>query len=242
MAQQRRTPVVDPRVAERRRSLYIKIAAAVVLIAVAVGIGTWAVLSNKSSTGGSAAVSVATDNAYRITTAPAGSDPVKLTIIEDFQCPACRQFEQQFGPVIAELRQNPKVAVDYMPIAFLDRMSTTDYSSRSANASACVAESTAKNGDWTTWLKFHDSLYANQPEEGGAGLSDDELNNLAKQAGAQNIKQCITDRQFGGFVEETTKKANATGTPTVRINGQDVQLSTPEALRDAVLNAVPNPQ
>lgn len=242
MAEQRRKPIVDPREAERRRSLYLKIGAAVLLIAIAVGIGTWAVLSNKSSTGDSTAPSVATDSAYRITTAPAGTTPVNVTLIEDFQCPACRQFEEQFGPVIAELRQNPKVAVNYMPIAFLDRMSSTNYSSRSANAAACVAESTAKNGDWTTWLKFHDLLYANQPEEGGAGLTDDQLNQFANQSGAQNIKQCISDQQFGGFVADATKKANITSTPTVRINGQDVELTTPEALRDAVLKAVPNPQ
>ena len=239
MAQNSKKVIVDPRQAEKRRSTLLKIGAAVVLIAIAVGIGLWAVLSNESSTGSSSDVTVATDdNAFRITTAPAGSTPpAVLTIAEDFQCPACRQLEEQFGPVLEELRNNPQVAVDYMPIAILDRMSTTDYSTRAANASACVAESTATNGDFTTWLQFHNTLYAQQPSEGGAGLSDDQLNNLATQAGANNVRQCIDDQQFADWVADTTQQAAVTATPTVRLNGEDVQLSTPEALRDAVLAA-----
>ncbi|MEE4021526.1 thioredoxin domain-containing protein [Gordonia sp. PKS22-38] len=239
MAQNSKKVIVDPRKAEKRRSMLIRIGAAVVLIAIAVGIGLWAVMSNESSTGSASEVTVATDdNAYRVTGAPAGSTPpAVVTVIEDFQCPACAQFEQQFGPVLAELRENPNVAVDYMPIAILDRMSSTDYSTRAANASACVAESTAQNGDFTTWLQFHDQLYAQQPSEGGAGLSDDQLNNIATEAGASNVRQCIDDRQFEDWVADTTQSAGATSTPTVRINGEDVQLSTPEALREAVLAA-----
>ncbi|MXP20470.1 thioredoxin domain-containing protein [Gordonia sp. HNM0687] len=238
MAQNSKKVIVDPRKAEKRRSMLLKIGAAVVLIAIAVGIGLWAVLSNESSTGSASEVTVATDNAFRVTTAPAGSTPpAVLTVIEDFQCPACRQFEEQFGPVLEELRNNPQVAVDYMPISILDRMSTTDYSTRAANASACVAESTATDGDFSTWLQFHNMLYAQQPAEGGAGLSDDQLNNLATQSGASNVRQCIDDQQFADWVADTTQAAAATGTPTVRLNGEDVALSTPEALREAVLAA-----
>ncbi|MFW0783980.1 thioredoxin domain-containing protein [Gordonia sp. CPCC 206044] len=225
--------------AERRRSLFIKIGAAVVLIAVALGLGLWAILSNESSTGDAAQVTVATDtNAYRVTNAAAGSTPpAVLTIVEDFQCPACKQFETQFGPVLSELRNNPAVALDYTPIAILDRMSTTEYSSRAANASACVAQSTAGGGDFSTWLAFHNALYAQQPEEGGAGLADAQLNSIANEAGAQNVRQCIDDRQFGDWVTETTQKTAASQTPTVKLNGQELQLTTPDALRDAVLQA-----
>ncbi|MDL9948566.1 thioredoxin domain-containing protein [Gordonia sp. ABSL11-1] len=238
MAKNGRTPIVDPREAEKRRSLLIKIGAAVVLIALAVGIGVWVVQSNKSATGSSADVTVATDNAYRITAAPQGTEPpVTVNIVEDFQCPACRQFEEQFSDVLGQLRANPKVAVDYQPIAFLDRMSSTEYSTRSANASACVAQATAGGGNFDTWLKFHNLLYANQPEEGGAGLTDGQLNDYANQAGAPNVRQCIEDRQYADFVQETTQKAQQAGvtaTPTVSINGKPVQLSTPEALLQAV--------
>ncbi|AZG45300.1 DsbA family protein [Gordonia insulae] len=244
MAKKQGTPIVDPREAEKRRSLLIKIGAAVVLIALAVGVGVWVVQSNKSATGSSAQVTVATDNAYRITAAPDGTEPpVTVTVVEDFQCPACRAFESSFGDALGQLRANPKVAVDYQPIAFLDKMSSTEYSTRSANASACVAQATAGDGNFDVWLKFHNLLYANQPEEGGAGLTDDQLNDYATQAGAPNVRQCIDDRQFGDFVQDTTQQAQQSGvtaTPTVKINGEPHQLTTPDALLQAVEQAAQN--
>lgn len=243
MSQSSRKPIVDPRQAERRRSILIRVGAVVVLIAVAVAVGLWAVMSNESDTGSGSQVSVATDTgAFRVTKAPAGTQPkAVLTVIEDFQCPACRQFEESFGATVAELRENPQVAVDYHPIAILDRSSSTQYSTRSANASACVAESTAGGGDFGVWQKFHDLLYQRQPEEGGAGLPDSELNSIAKEAGASNVNSCITDGQFKDWVTQQTQDVTQTGvnsTPTVRLNGQDLQLTTPEDLKARVEQAL----
>ncbi|MGV9712949.1 thioredoxin domain-containing protein [Gordonia sp. NPDC003424] len=243
MAEKRRTPVVDPRQAEKRRSFWMKIGAAVVLVLLIAGLGVWLVSSNKSTDVSGDTVTVATDNAFRITTAPKGTTPpVVVTLVEDFQCPACRAFESQFADAIAEVRANPKVAVDYQPIAFLDKMSTTNYSSRSANASACVAQATAGDGNFDTWLKFHNNLYAQQPAEGSAGLTDDQLNSIAQQSGAPNLSKCITDDQFGGWVKQTTQQALGSGvdsTPTVKINGEKYELTTPDAFVAAV-NAAAN--
>ncbi|EGD53393.1 DsbA family protein [Gordonia neofelifaecis] len=228
MAQKSRT-VVDPRQAERRRSLMYKIGAAVVLIIIAVGVTFWAINHNKdsaSTTGGSATPTVMRpDGSIRITSAPAGTEPkAVVTLVEDFQCPACKAFEASFGSTITELEKNPQVAIDYHPIAFLNRMSTTNYSSRAMNASTCVAESTAKNGDWSIWLKFHNLLFTNQPEEGGSGLPDSELISLARQAGAEGITDCINDNQFGQWVTKQTSDMTGNpefqGTPWVRVNGQ----------------------
>ncbi|NDK90679.1 thioredoxin domain-containing protein [Gordonia desulfuricans] len=238
MANKPRKPVVDPRAAERRRSLFMKIGTVVAVVVIAVVVFVAIVLTNKSSTGDATAPSVATGDAFRITAAPAGTTPaVTVTILEDFQCPACKQFEQLYGDALAQLRTNPKVAVDYRPIAILDRMSTTDYSTRAANASACVAESTKGANNFEVWLKFHNLLYLNQPTEGGAGLTDSQLTTYANQAGAQNISDCVNDGQFKSWVADQTKSADVTATPTVRINGKDVELSTPDALLAAVNEA-----
>ncbi|GAA1479855.1 DsbA family protein [Gordonia sinesedis] len=246
MADKRRKPIVDPRAAERRRSLMMKVGAAVLLVAIAAAVGIWVVVSNKSSTGSSETPSVATGDAYRVSAAPAGTEPkVVVTLVEDFQCPACKAFETQFAGALEQLRSNPDVAIDYRPITFLDGQSTTQYSTRAANAAACVAQSTAGNGDWSTWLKFKDALYAQQPPEGGSGLPDDQLASIAQQAGAQNVSQCIRDRQFESWVSEGTKKALNSGidsTPTVQIDGEKYQLTTPDALVQAVQDAVSKKQ
>lgn len=231
MADKRRKPIVDPRAAERRRSLFMKIGSAVAIVVIAVVVITVVVLTNKSSTGDATAPTAATNNAFRVTSAPAGATPkVTLQIYEDFQCPVCKQFEQVFGAALTQARANPQVAIDYQPIAILDRMSSDDYSTRAANASACVAEAT-KGDNFETWLKFHNLLYANQPEEGGAGLTDDQLASFANQAGAQNVKQCISDGQFKDWVTQQTKASGVSGTPTVKINGQDFNIQQgPDAL------------
>lgn len=241
MTNRRNKVVTDLHAEQRRQSLIMKIAAAAILVALIVGIGIWIGLSRQSSTGSSATVGAATGHAYRITAAPPGTTPkATVTLIEDFQCPACRAFESQFSDALAQLRADPDVAVDYQPIAFLDRMSTTDYSTRAANASACVAQSTGGRNGFQTWLAFHNLLYANQPAEGGAGLADGELVSIAKQAGADGVSQCIKDGQFKDWTKQATQAALAAGmqgTPTVLINGTKYSLSTPQDLLAAVRTA-----
>ena len=242
MTQNRRT-VVDPRQAERRRSLMFKIGAAVVLVAIAAGVAIWAVMSNKedSSTGGSDVPTVAQpDGSIRVTGAAAGTEPkVVVSVVEDFQCPACGMFESTKGQTLAELAKRPDVAVDYKPIIFLDRFGH-DYSANTANASMCVAEASGKDGDMSKWLKFHNLLFANQMSEGTAGPSTDDMRKWAEEAGVTGVADCMANNQFGQWITEQTKTIlddpAFQGTPWVRINGETVDGMgmTPEQLTAAV--------
>ncbi|WP_132992078.1 DsbA family protein [Gordonia zhaorongruii] len=243
MTQNRRT-VVDPRKAEKRRSLIWKIAAAVALIVVAALVILAVVWKNDedSTTGGAGAPSVVTENgSIRMTAAPAGTEPkATLTIVEDFQCPACKQFEEQYGQAIDELEKNPNVAVDYRTVAFLDRNFGNSYSADSMNASLCVAESVGKNGDRSIWKRFHDAMYANQRAEGSAGLGNDKMNSLAKEAGANGVQDCINNNQFGDWVDEQSQKILSDegfkGTPWLQLNGEtlDTQGMSPDQLVQTV--------
>ena len=88
---------------------------------------------------------------------------------------------------------------------------------RSANAAACVVnESPEKYSD------FVNALFAKQPAEGSAGLSDNDLKKMASDMGV-NIDSCVDDKTFRPFVKFTTKEAAAigvTGTPTVFVDGK----------------------
>jgi protein-disulfide isomerase len=164
--------------------------------------------------------------------------PVEMVVYEDFICPACGQFEQQVSGYLEEQVSIGAISVEYRPIAFLDRMSTTDYSTRAANAAACVFDSSGAE----TFHEFHDLLFANQPPERGAGLTDDELIALAEEAGADDVDGCITEREFDGWVEEANDSAsqnNVVSTPTVYVAGQEVDGANGgvPTLQD-VLNAV----
>lgn len=242
--------VIDPRAAERRRSILITIAAVMALVVIAAGVIIWAVgrgeggSGTNSSGGGTAVPTVTTDNgAIRLTgAAPGATPPVVVTVTEDFQCPACKSFEQTMGPALAAYHDNPDVAVDYVAINMLDQASSTRYSTRAANAAMCVAEKTGKEGDFATWMEYHNLLSANQPAEGGSGLPDSELISLAEDAGAGDISGCVDNMDYDQWITENSQKAMSEpgfqGTPSVRINGEVVQLQDAAALQAQVNAAV----
>lgn len=164
--------------------------------------------------------------------------PVTVQIVEDFQCPACQQFEAAAGDLLGRYARSGEVKLEYRGIAFLDQMSSTRYSSRALNASACVMGDGAD-----VWQDFHRQLFLQQPAEGGAGLPDATLVDLAVTAGADRdaVTACIEDETYAGWVSETTNAAGAdgvTGTPTVFVDGEKLSASSPEQLQAAVDKAL----
>ncbi|ABM08660.1 putative DSBA-like thioredoxin domain protein [Arthrobacter sp. Rue61a] len=155
-------------------------------------------------------------------TVPAGEaeagKPVKVVAYIDFICPVCKQFESTYGESLTSLRNEGKISVEYRALGFLDRQSTTNYSSRAANAAACVVNSSPEK-----YAEFFNLLFERQPAEGGAGISDNDLKKMATEIGAANIDSCIDSKQFRPWVKVATQEAAAigvTGTPTVFIDGK----------------------
>ncbi|WP_081769532.1 DsbA family protein [Nocardia nova] len=148
---------------------------------------------------------------------------VVVSIVEDLQCPSCKLFEDQASGAIEEMIGSGKVAIEYRTISFLDRASSTNYSSRAANASACVAEA-----DMSKWFSWHQAMFKNQPEENSAGLPDDRLIAIAREQGVngQGAADCIANQKYADFVKSSTKKwfvdAGIQGTPTVFVNGAEI--------------------
>jgi protein-disulfide isomerase len=91
--------------------------------------------------------------------------------------------------------------------------------------------------------QFHDALYAEQPAEGGAGLTNDRLLDLAVAAGAPRdaANAAIVGLTYKGWtakVTEAASKAGVTSTPTVIVNGTTLADHSPGALAAAVLQAL----
>jgi len=159
-----------------------------------------------------------------------------VDVYEDFQCPVCAQLEATSGATLRSLVDAGTVRLRYRGMAFLDRASTTDYSTRALNAAAVVAESGTD-----AYRAFHDLLFANQPAEGSAGLSDDQLVGFAAQAGAtgDGVASGIRDLRHGDWVAAATDQASrdgVTGTPTVVVDGTTLDSTelTPEGIAAAV--------
>ncbi|UUL76331.1 DsbA family protein [Pseudarthrobacter sp. Fe7] len=143
--------------------------------------------------------------------------PVKVVLYVDFICPVCKNFEAQYNDQLTTLRNDGKITVEYRPLGFLDSRSSTNYSSRAANAAACVANTAPQK-----YADYFNALYAQQPAEGSAGLSDNDLKKMASDMGV-DIGSCVDDKTYRPFVKFTTKEAAAigvTGTPTVFVDGK----------------------
>lgn len=215
-----------------RRYLTVLVPIAVVLaLVLATGVGLVAreALATEISgtampaSGASSAANVLANGAVRI-----GEQDAKVTVrvVMDLQCPACKRFEKANGSVLEDAVADGTAAVEYQVITFLDRASSTQYSSRAGNASFCVANSGI--GHYQSWLA---TMFAKQPPEMSDGLTDDELISIAKSAGYTDdaVAQCITNRSYDTYLRTKTEEVLDSGvqaTPTVTVNGTQISSST----------------
>lgn len=209
----------------RRRTMWTSIVAVLVLlIAGGIGYGLYASQQSDSYTAPPGAVENGTGIA-------SGTGPVTVDIYEDFMCPHCKEFEDAYGAAVTKLGADGKARLVYHPIAILDRASTTNYSTRAAAAAGCAAAG-------GKFRDFAQALFAQQPSEGGAGLSDDQLVQIGSSAGLSEstFGQCVRDGTYDSWVRHVTDEASAagvTGTPTVLVAGKKVEL-TAQAITNAV--------
>ncbi len=170
------------------------------------------------------------------------SAPAKLVVYEDFMCPICGEFEKLSKAVLDQDVSKGTVQVEYRPISFLDRESNgTEYSTRAANALACVADNAGDDAA----LSMHNLLYANQPAENTDGLPDSQLVDLAVQAGASRsaVQTCIDNQTYKSWVANVTEQSSkdgVNGTPTAVLNGSALAIAdtmNPTALQQAIDSA-----
>jgi protein-disulfide isomerase len=218
--------------AERRRRTLAVSAIAVGVIVIIVGVFVAIQTRSSAPTVAASGVRGATGN-YGFVVGEAGA-PVNMVVYEDFQCPVCKSLEVTDGAMLNQKIADGTVKIEYRPIAILDRASTTSYSSRALNAAACVRNDSTS----TVWKAYHDLLFKQQPEEGSAGLTDAQLTTLATQAGAKApaVGTCIADDTFKNWASSATEassKDGVSGTPTVRLNGVDIDVLPDDKMIDA---------
>lgn len=165
--------------------------------------------------------------------------PVTLDLYYDYMCPACGAFESANAEDLSRLIDQGTIRVNLHVMAFLDEQSQgTEYSTRAGNAYAAVVNA-APDQVWA----FHNALYANQPDEGTEGLSDDQIASIAVRAGVPaDVVEKFTDGVHRGWIARSTQDAfdaGVTSTPTVKLNGDmyNGDWSTPSELTKAIESA-----
>lgn len=227
----KKTPGYDLKAADRRRNVMIQVGLTAVVVIFAVALVAYIVTSGSiTPAGGEAkAIRVATSN---VITKPGTTEPkAVVSLYEDFLCPVCGNFEQTFGPTISKLIDSGAIATDFYMVAILDRPANQNYSSRAGAAAYCVADEDT-TPDKQAFRRFHAALYAQQPSETGTLFpTNQQLIETARQAGViGKVPDCINSGRNPDMVKGLAAATNVTGTPTVRINGEDYQFSTPDAL------------
>ena len=155
------------------------------------------------------------------TSDPADDDLIEVAVFEDFLCETCRIFHEDAGEFLNSQLESGVISIEYHPFAFLVSASTDEYSQRAANAAVCVAD----HAGVAAYVNMHGLLLENQPEQGGTGLTDEELIEFAAASGAEDSAECITDRTFEPWLAEALEAglaADVQSTPTIRVNGMNV--------------------
>lgn len=166
-----------------------------------------------------------------------GEGETEVATYVDFMCPVCGDFEAAYGKDLREAAEDDRITLSVHPIAILDAASRgTDYSSRAASALYCVAEQAPESA-----LDFMTALFDNQPAEGSAGLTDEQMVAFADQTGGGAAAECITSGSYKKFVGDRTPEtpANANGqigTPTVAIDGERIENSEIATTFASILN------
>ena len=215
--------------ATARKTNWFAIWVSVAVVVVLVGVGALVVWMNNSASTPDPVVTPDSAVINPDTGAIAvGDGDQSMDTYIDFMCPVCNQFEQAYGEAIQGLVTDGTITLNIHPISILDRASQgTEYSTRAANAMYCVAAA-----DGTAAVPFMQAMFANQPEEGSTGLTNDQILSIAELAGVTGIDACVNDGEYSGYVTAMTEKtpvapgASGIGTPTIAINGEVIANST----------------
>ncbi|MEM1180278.1 MAG: thioredoxin domain-containing protein [Acidobacteriota bacterium] len=154
------------------------------------------------------------------------SAPVTLTIFSDFQCPGCRGIE----PVIDEVRESYG---DKLNVVFRQYplVSIHPQAFQAAEAALCA-------GDQGKFWEMHASLFADQRSLGRADL-DRRAGELELDASA--FKTCLDDGEKKAQVDEDMRlgrRLGVSGTPTIYINGRNVDLGRVQGSPASALSRV----
>ena len=223
----KRQPQFVVKSATGKSSRLIPIAATAFVVLLLVGVVYWALNNKKANPGAGDNVRVTSS---KVVNQPGTSNPkAVVTFYEDFLCPACGNFERTFGPTVSRLIDIGAIAADYRMVSILDSQKNQNYSSRAGAAALCVADESID-----AFRRFHTALYSTgiQPDERGTSFPDNaKLIELAREAGVVGkVPDCINSGKYLSKVSGESAAEHISATPTIKINGDEYDPSTPDAL------------
>ncbi len=226
---------------KRRRTLVVS-AAVVGVLGLAAVVGLIAANTGKSGAdkaGPVVAPSGATGKDALAIQTGKGEAKSTLTVWEDFRCPACKGFEDQYRDTVHDLEAKGLLKVDYHIVTLIDGNMGGSGSLKSANAAACAQ-------DAGKFSAYHDVLFQNQPEEVDDAFGKNarllELAGKVEGLDTPAFRACVEEGTHNSWVaksQEAFREGKFRGTPTVLLDGKDIFADqanplTPQKLKEKV--------
>ncbi|MDT5349006.1 MAG: hypothetical protein QOH91_2293 [Mycobacterium sp.] len=217
----------------------IQIGGTAIVVIFAVGLVAFIVKSGHDKKASEARDSTGQGDTVRVTTSklvtkPGTADPkAVVTLYEDFLCPNCGAWEQEFGSTVSKLIDIGAIAAEYSMLAILDSPKSHNYSSRAGGAALCVADEGID-----LFRRFHSELYDPniQPSEKASSFPDNAwLIERARQVGinvgpGSKVVDCINSGKYAAKVAAEAELVKVFSTPTIKINGEEYSPQSPQDL------------
>ena len=195
------------------RNLVIGMVAFIVIVGV-----VFSFISNRSSSTAQVPASVSKDDGYGIVLNPSATPQIDIYV--DYQCPVCKNFEIINGGYISEVAAAGKAKIVVHPMTFIGAESIL-----AANAVACAA-------DEDKFLDMNLAIFQNQSSTENSGLwTGDYMKRLGNSIGLKSasFEKCVTDGTYVDWtrnVAQASAASNVNSTPTVKINGKEIDRNT----------------
>lgn len=191
----------------------------IVMISFIVVVGVvFSLISSRSNSTAAIPATVSEADGYGIVLNPESTP--KIDVYVDYQCPACRAFEIINGGYLNEVIAQKKAKVVFHPMTFIGPESVL-----AANSAACAA-------DESKFVDMNLALFQNQSESENSGKwSSEYLVELGKSIGITSgtFETCVNDGKYIKWtsnVAAASAKADVNGTPTIFVNGKQLDRNT----------------
>ena len=191
----------------------------IVMICFIVVVGVvFSLISSRSNSTAAIPATVSEAEGYGIVLNPESTP--KIDVYVDYQCPACRVFEIINGGYLNEVIAQKKAKVVFHPMTFIGPESVL-----AANSAACAA-------DENKFVDMNLALFQNQSESENSGKwSSEYLVELGKSIGITSgtFETCVNDGKYIKWtsnVAAASAKADVNGTPTIFVNGKQLDRNT----------------
>ncbi len=150
-------------------------------------------------------------------------------LYEDFQCPACRTFEQQGAPIVFKAAEDGRINLTLHPMIFMDSNlpQSQDSSLRATAAWGCAIEQGKAR-------EYHTAVFALQQPDSTAGYPDELLKVAAIGSGLDEkqiveFENCYNEKRYEQWARNSqlaAEERRILGTPSAILNGNQLIDST----------------